>query len=201
MDPGEGANAVLLMLSVFLLLTAYYVLKVVREPLILSAGGAELKSYTAAFQAVLLVFLVPAYGAVANRVNRIRLIGSVTLFFISNLVIFYFLAHAETPGLGAAFFIWRSTPDWAYLPVSLFRSMRPGPRSPPKTLFERLAVGFGSLLAGRPRFGASVLGASSRSGRLAGSIRKTFGFLPRSSPPEPSAGRRGAGRSPSSRRG
>jgi AAA family ATP:ADP antiporter len=106
MDAGEGANAVLLMLSVFLLLTAYYVLKVVREPLILSAGGAELKSYTAAAQAVLLVFLVPAYSAIANRVNRIRLIGIVTLFFISNLVVFYFLAHANTPGLGAAFFIW-----------------------------------------------------------------------------------------------
>jgi AAA family ATP:ADP antiporter len=106
MNAGEGADAVLLMLSVYLLLTAYYVLKVVREPLILSAGGAELKSYTAAFQAVLLIFLVPAYGAVANRVNRIRLIGIVTLFFISNLVVFYFLAHANTPGLGAAFFVW-----------------------------------------------------------------------------------------------
>src|SRR5258705_8236047 len=106
MTPGEGADAVLLMLSVYLLLTAYYILKVVREPLILSAGGPELKSSTAAFQAVLLIFLVPAYGAVANRVNRIRLIGIVTLFFILNLVIFYFLAHANTPGLGAAFFVW-----------------------------------------------------------------------------------------------
>ena len=47
-------------------------LKVVREPLILSAGGAELKSYTSAAQAVLLLLLVPAYGAIANRVNRIR---------------------------------------------------------------------------------------------------------------------------------
>jgi AAA family ATP:ADP antiporter len=35
---------------------------VVREPLILSAGGAELKSYTSAAQAVLFLFLVPAYG-------------------------------------------------------------------------------------------------------------------------------------------
>ena len=103
---GEGADAVLLMLSVYLLLTAYYILKVVREPLILSAGGAELKSYTAGAQAVLLLFLIPAYGAVANRVNRIRLISIVTLFFISNLVVFYFLAFANTPGLGAAFFVW-----------------------------------------------------------------------------------------------
>jgi AAA family ATP:ADP antiporter len=106
LQAGEGANAVLLMLAVFLLLTAYYVLKVVREPLILSAGGAELKSYTSAAQAVLLLVLIPAYGAIANRVNRFRLISSVTLFFMANLVVFYLLARAGTPGLGAAFFIW-----------------------------------------------------------------------------------------------
>lgn len=105
-EPGEGANTALLMLCVYLLLTAYYVLKVVREPLILAAGGAELKSYTAAVQAVLLVLLIPAYGAVANRVNRIKLISFVTLFFIADLVVFYFLALANTPGLGAAFFVW-----------------------------------------------------------------------------------------------
>ncbi|HET6347629.1 MAG TPA: Npt1/Npt2 family nucleotide transporter [Candidatus Krumholzibacteria bacterium] len=103
---GEGANAVLLTLCVYLLLTAYYVLKVVREPLILAAGGAELKSYTAAAQAVLLLLLIPAYGAVANRVNRVRLISVVSLFFIANLVVFYFLALANTRGLGAAFFVW-----------------------------------------------------------------------------------------------
>jgi AAA family ATP:ADP antiporter len=51
LEPGEGTNAILLTLSVFLLLTSYYVLKVVREPLILAAGGATLKSYTSAAQA------------------------------------------------------------------------------------------------------------------------------------------------------
>ncbi len=103
---GEGKDALLLTLAIFLLLTAYYILKVVREPLILSAGGAELKSYTSAAQAVLLLFLVPAYGAIANRVNRIKLISIVTLFFVSNLVVFYVMAHANTPYLGVAYFIW-----------------------------------------------------------------------------------------------
>jgi AAA family ATP:ADP antiporter len=103
---GEGGDAALLTLSVFLLLTAYYVLKVVREPLILSAGGAELKSYTSAAQAVLFLFLVPAYSWLANRVDRGRLIATVTLFFISNIIAFYFMAHAGTPGLGVAFFVW-----------------------------------------------------------------------------------------------
>jgi AAA family ATP:ADP antiporter len=106
LEPGEGADAALLTLSVFLLLTAYYVLKVVREPLILSAGGAELKSYTSAAQAVLFLFLVPAYGWLANRVDRGRLIATVTLFFISNIIVFYFMALASMPGLGVAFFVW-----------------------------------------------------------------------------------------------
>ena len=38
---GEGATVLLMCLNVFLLLMAYYVLKTVREPLILLAGGAE----------------------------------------------------------------------------------------------------------------------------------------------------------------
>ena len=44
-------------LNVFLLLVGYYVLKTVREPLILIAGGAELKSYAAAAQAAALIVL------------------------------------------------------------------------------------------------------------------------------------------------
>jgi AAA family ATP:ADP antiporter len=47
--PGESLTALLLMLNMFLLLAAYYLLKTIREPLILNArGGAEVKSYAAA---------------------------------------------------------------------------------------------------------------------------------------------------------
>jgi hypothetical protein len=41
---GELTTVVLLTINVFVLLTCYYVLKVVREPLILLGGGAELKA-------------------------------------------------------------------------------------------------------------------------------------------------------------
>jgi len=70
---GEGVTAFLLMLSIFLLLAAYYLLKTIREPLVLAAqgGGAEVKSYSAAAIAVLLLVLVPAYGAFASRVSRV----------------------------------------------------------------------------------------------------------------------------------
>jgi AAA family ATP:ADP antiporter len=102
---GEGAGALLLASNVFVLLGFYYILKTVRESLILSEGGAEVKSYAAAGQALLLLAFVPMYGAIASRVDRVRLINGVTLFFASHLVIFYLLGTAGLR-VGVAFFLW-----------------------------------------------------------------------------------------------
>jgi AAA family ATP:ADP antiporter len=102
---GEGSGALLLALNLFLLLCAYYMLKTAREALILTQGGAEVKSYSAAGQAVLLLALVPLYGAFASRVGRVRLVTGVTLFFASNLIVFIVCGKL---GLreGIAFFLW-----------------------------------------------------------------------------------------------
>jgi AAA family ATP:ADP antiporter len=104
---GEGFTALLLMANMFLLLAAYYFLKTIREPLILAGegGGAAVKSYAAAAIAGLLIILVPAYGALASRVSRVKLINGVTLFFILNLVAFFALSQAGTR-VGVPFFIW-----------------------------------------------------------------------------------------------
>ena len=88
--PGEGLIAVALALNVFLILTTYYLIKPVREAMILSVpGGPELKSYAAAGQAMLLLVAVPAYGWLAGRVSRMRLIDTVTLIFAACLPVFY----------------------------------------------------------------------------------------------------------------
>jgi len=103
---GEAVTALWLTANVFLLLTAYYLLKVAREPLILAAeGGAEIKSYAAAGQSILLVFVATAYGALAARVDRIRLIAVVTLFFAANLLVFFALGSHDVP-LGVPFYLW-----------------------------------------------------------------------------------------------
>jgi AAA family ATP:ADP antiporter len=103
---GEGRTASLLMLNIFLLLAAYYMLKTIREALILTVpGGAEVKSYSSAAMAALFVILVPLYSALASRVSRVKLVNGVTLFFAACLVAFFALNLAGVP-IGIAFFIW-----------------------------------------------------------------------------------------------
>lgn len=103
---GEGGRALLMFSNVFLLLVAYYVLKTVREPLILTRGGAELKAYASAAQAFSLLFYVPLYGWLASRLPRERLILVVVLFFIACIQFFYFAGTAGASFVGFAFYVW-----------------------------------------------------------------------------------------------
>lgn len=103
--PDEAVTAGLMALSAFLLLTAYYLLKTVREPLILLQGGAEVKLYARAGQAVLMVGVVHLYGELARRVGRMKLLAIVFLFFIANLAVFTVLAKLDLP-IGLPFFLW-----------------------------------------------------------------------------------------------
>jgi len=103
---GEGATAVLMLVNIFLLLTCYSVIKTVREPLILLGGGAEVRSYTAAGQAVMLMGFVPLYSWFASRVDRVKLLVGVTLFFVVNIELFALAVSTNVPYVGVAFFIW-----------------------------------------------------------------------------------------------
>lgn len=87
--PGEGRGALSMLVSAFLLLTAYYVIKTVREPMILADGSAELKSWASAGQAVALLVFVPLYGWLASRLQRRALLAWVSAFFIVCLQLFY----------------------------------------------------------------------------------------------------------------
>ena len=102
---GEGRGAVLLALNIFIILTAYYIIKPVREALILAGGGAEVKSYASAGQAILLLGAVPLYGMLASRFPRRQLINAVTIFFAGCLGVFYLLAQMDVP-LGVIFYLW-----------------------------------------------------------------------------------------------
>jgi len=102
---GEGRTVLLLFLNAFIMMGLYYILKPVREGLILSGFGAVIKSYSSAAQALLFVFVVPLYSAFAARVNRVWLLSGMTLFFISNLVLFI-LALGVGMNIGVVYYIW-----------------------------------------------------------------------------------------------
>ncbi len=104
-EPGEAGTALLMFLNLFLLLFGYYVLRTLREPLIL-ASGAEVKSYAAAGQALTLMGFVPLYGWFASKVGRARLILGFILFFVGCIELFSLAGRAHLPYVGVVFYIW-----------------------------------------------------------------------------------------------
>jgi ATP:ADP antiporter, AAA family len=101
----ETTSVLLMTATMLLLLGAYYMLKTAREVLVLTRGGAEVKTYASAGQAILLLGLVPAYAALASRVNRVRLVLWVTLFFAANLVLFALFGR-HSSSIGVIYFLW-----------------------------------------------------------------------------------------------
>jgi AAA family ATP:ADP antiporter len=138
---GEGRDVVFMFFNIFLLLLAYYILKTVREPLILTAGGAELKSYAAAAQAAVLLLYVPAYGWLVNRLPRQRLILVVVLFFFAWIQLFFFAGLAGLPFVGFAFYVWVGI--FSLTMIAQFWSMANDIYSKPEgnRLFPLIAIG------------------------------------------------------------
>jgi AAA family ATP:ADP antiporter len=102
----EVATTLLLTLTVYMLLSSYYFLKPARDAFLLGTkGGAEVKSYSSAGQAMALLLVIPLYSVLASKVNRIRLIVTANLFFMANMGLFYVLAKREVP-VGVPFYIW-----------------------------------------------------------------------------------------------
>jgi len=119
-QPGEGRCVALLFSQAFTLMVAYYLIRPVREALILTEGNAELRSYAVGAQALLLIVLIPIYGVLVRHVDTSRVFQRINAFFALNLVVLFFLGQAGFR-LGFAFFIWASifgvmtvTQFWAF---------------------------------------------------------------------------------------
>ena len=87
--PGEGRGIAVLAVNAFLLLTAFYIFKTLRDALILSESGAVGKSVATGFVALILIFLVPLYGVVFRHTNRTELVYWVNTFFLVMLACLY----------------------------------------------------------------------------------------------------------------
>src|SRR5439155_26211450 len=82
---GESGTVLLMLLNLFLLFIAYYVMKVVRDTTIVASGGAAAKAYSSAGQALVLMGFIPLYSWFASQVGRLKLSVAVMLFFIGTL--------------------------------------------------------------------------------------------------------------------
>ncbi len=137
---GEVRCIAVLCLQALLLMVAYYLIRPVREALILTEGSAELRSYAVGVQALLLIIIIPAYGLLVRRVASCRVFQCVNAFFALNLVVFFLLGQAGWR-FGFLFFVWGSifsvmtvTQFWAFA-TDLF-NVKSGQR-----LFSVIAVG------------------------------------------------------------
>lgn len=151
---GEWRLVLLFFANLFLLLTAYYILKVIREPLILLEGGAVERSYARGLQAGLLVVLIPGYGLLANRFEPARLVKWIMGVFVVCVAAFVALGHLGVP-VGFAFFVWLGI--FSTLSIAQFWSLATDAMSEAdgKRLFPMVAAGgtlggiFGSQIAAR----------------------------------------------------
>ena len=104
---GEGTSALLLSLNCGLILAAYYIIKPLRDGLVLAEYSAEIKSYLQVANVLALAVIVPLYGKLTDSVPRRRLMNTVTYIFIGALGVFTVMGLAGLP-LGIAFFIYGS---------------------------------------------------------------------------------------------
>ncbi|MDX1571075.1 MAG: MFS transporter [Xanthomonadales bacterium] len=107
---GEWAAVALSFAYFFLLLASYYMLRPIRDALAAANIGAQDLRF--AFLTIFLVMLVltPVFGMLAARLTRRRLIPLIYLFFLANIVLFYWLfgAFSNTAALAYVFFVWLS---------------------------------------------------------------------------------------------
>ncbi|MCX2982071.1 ATP translocase [Halieaceae bacterium IMCC14734] len=121
--PGEGRSALLLGAQSFVIMFSYYLLKVIRDPLILAEGNPELKAYTNAMQAVILMLVVPVFAKIyqhqaANQPQHL-LVQRILLFFIGNMVLFG-LAYNAGWRIAIAYYVWLGI--FSVMAVALFWS-------------------------------------------------------------------------------
>ncbi len=106
---GEGRAALRLCFQSFVLMFAYYQLKVIREPMILAEGSAELRAYSTALQAILLMMIVPIFTRLYQQAGKLEakhhLYRNTLLFFILNLLGFAVAYQLSIP-VAVAFYVW-----------------------------------------------------------------------------------------------
>ncbi|MCZ0934336.1 MAG: MFS transporter [Gemmatimonadetes bacterium] len=110
--PGEAGLVLLSALYFFFILSAYYVIRPIREEMAVAGGVENIPwLFTGTLTAMLLVH--PIFAAVVSRWTRRRFVTLTYRFFMLNLLVYFVLLRVVTDGpaavwIGRTFFVWIS---------------------------------------------------------------------------------------------
>ncbi|MBT8436059.1 MAG: MFS transporter, partial [Gammaproteobacteria bacterium] len=141
-EPGELRSAALSFLFVFMLMTAYYVLRPVRDAMSSDWTDAEL-SWLWTLNFFISAGAVVLYGFVVSRIDLKRLVPAVYIFFAGSFLLFYLGTRwlDDTGLIDKTFYVWVSF--FALFHVSVFWSFMSDiySRSQAKRLFGFFGAG------------------------------------------------------------
>jgi AAA family ATP:ADP antiporter len=121
-EPGEIAALLASFAMFFTLLSAYYIVRPVRDEIGVTLGKDALHQlFTVVF--LVMIVLVPLFGFVATRFPRRLVLPSIYIFFVLNLVGFWLAMRTDSRNVWVAgtFFVWASV--FNLFVVSLFWSL------------------------------------------------------------------------------
>jgi ATP:ADP antiporter, AAA family len=104
---GEVERVAVFSLHAFLSLVIYYLLKTMRESILLESGSAELKSYAYAVVALALLLGLPLYGVALRRLEPRSLLRWITAVFAIGLIGFSIAAGAGVD-IAFGYYVWVS---------------------------------------------------------------------------------------------
>jgi AAA family ATP:ADP antiporter len=145
-DVRDGEAAAVLWSSAyfFFVLSAYYVIRPIRDEMGVAAGVERLAWLFSGTLAAMLC-LHPVYARLVARLPRRRFVPLTYRFFIVTLLVFFLLLHLAAPGqavwIGRAFYVWTSV--FNLFVVSVFWSFMADLYAPSqgRRLFGMVAVG------------------------------------------------------------
>lgn len=103
---GEGTKTLLMFLYSFITIAVLYILKPVRSALFLEELGSENLRYVYLGEGLFLLVVTWVYVQLAKRFPKKFLFIGALLFFVTNLILFWWLFRARAPYLSAFFYIW-----------------------------------------------------------------------------------------------
>ena len=106
-QPGELGALAASFLYFYLLLCAYYIIRPIRDEMLI-ANGVDNVQWLLLLTMCVLLAITPAFGWITSRFRTRQFLSYCTLFFASHLVVFFFLFDVEQRSINVtrAFFVW-----------------------------------------------------------------------------------------------